>query len=98
MTFFSASKLFPPTAWETTSPSRTGRASTVLFPGKPMPDAILGTAQRFEPTLFFSVPTLYNAMSRGRQRLRPLLDPPVRLGGGGPPRRHLAAGKRCSAW
>jgi acyl-coenzyme A synthetase/AMP-(fatty) acid ligase len=37
-------------------------ASTVLFPGKPTPDAILGTAQRFEPTLFFSVPTLYNAM------------------------------------
>src|SRR5215216_5621353 len=37
-------------------------ASTVLFPGKPTPDVILGTAQRFEPTLFFSVPTLYNAM------------------------------------
>jgi benzoate-CoA ligase family protein len=37
-------------------------ASTVLFPGKPMPDAILGTTQRFKPTLFFSVPTLYNAM------------------------------------
>ena len=37
-------------------------ASTVLFPGKPMPDAILGTTQRFNPTLFFSVPTLYNAM------------------------------------
>src|ERR687897_1253388 len=37
-------------------------ASTVLFPGKPTPDAILGTAQRFKPTLFFSVPTLYNAM------------------------------------
>jgi len=37
-------------------------ASTVLFPGKPTPEAILGTAQRFRPTLFFSVPTLYNAM------------------------------------
>jgi benzoate-CoA ligase family protein len=37
-------------------------ASTVLFPGKPMPDAILDTAQKFKPTLFFSVPTLYNAM------------------------------------
>jgi benzoate-CoA ligase family protein len=37
-------------------------ASTVLYPGKPTPDAILGTAQRFRPTLFFSVPTLYNAM------------------------------------
>src|SRR5215208_586476 len=37
-------------------------ASTVLFPGKPMPDAILGTTQRFRPTLFFSVPALSNAM------------------------------------
>src|SRR5918995_59418 len=37
-------------------------ASTVLFPGRSTPDAILGTAQRFKPTLFFSVPTLYNAM------------------------------------
>jgi benzoate-CoA ligase family protein len=37
-------------------------ASTVLFPGKPTPEVILGTAQRFKPTLFFSVPTLYNAM------------------------------------
>jgi benzoate-CoA ligase family protein len=37
-------------------------ASAVLYPGKPTPEAILGTAQRFKPTLFFSVPTLYNAM------------------------------------
>src|ERR671912_186399 len=47
-------------------------ASTVLFPGKPMPDAILGTAQRLNPTLFFSVPTLYNAS-------------PTRVGAGDPP-------------
>lgn len=37
-------------------------ASTVLYPGKPTPEAILQTAQQYEPTLFFSVPTLYNAM------------------------------------
>ena len=37
-------------------------ASTVLYPGKPTPDAILETAQAQRPTLFFSVPTLYNAM------------------------------------
>jgi benzoate-CoA ligase family protein len=37
-------------------------ASTVLYPGKPTPGVILETAQRYEPTLFFSVPTLYNAM------------------------------------
>ncbi|CAN5182113.1 benzoate-CoA ligase family protein [soil metagenome] len=37
-------------------------ASTVLYPGKPTPEAVLGTAQSQRPTLFFSVPTLYNAM------------------------------------
>ncbi|WP_047865308.1 benzoate-CoA ligase family protein [Rubrobacter aplysinae] len=37
-------------------------ASTVLYPGKPTPEAILETAQANRPTLFFSVPTLYNAM------------------------------------
>ena len=37
-------------------------ASTVLYPGKPTPEVILQTAQRYRPTLFFSVPTLYNAM------------------------------------
>jgi len=37
-------------------------ASTVLYPGKPTPEAVLETAQANRPTLFFSVPTLYNAM------------------------------------
>jgi benzoate-CoA ligase family protein len=37
-------------------------ASTVLLAGRPSPPAILETAQRHRPTLFFSVPTLYNAM------------------------------------
>ena len=37
-------------------------ASTVLYPGKPAPQAILETIQRYQPTLFFSVPTLYNAI------------------------------------
>jgi benzoate-CoA ligase family protein len=37
-------------------------ASTVLFPGKPMPQAVLETIVRYRPTLFFSVPTLYNAI------------------------------------
>lgn len=37
-------------------------ASTVLFPGKPVPEVILGTIQQHRPTLFFSVPTLYNAI------------------------------------
>ena len=60
---FSASKLFHAYGLGNgvTFPYWAG-ASTVLFPGRPTPEAILGTAQRFRPTLFFSVPTLYNAM------------------------------------
>jgi benzoate-CoA ligase len=37
-------------------------ASSVLLPGKPTPGAVLETIQRFEPSLFFSTPTLYNAI------------------------------------
>lgn len=37
-------------------------ASTVLFPGRPTPDAMFETITRFHPTLFFSVPTMYAAM------------------------------------
>ena len=37
-------------------------AATVLLSGRPKPEPILETAQRNRPTLFFSVPTLYNAM------------------------------------
>jgi benzoate-CoA ligase family protein len=37
-------------------------ASTVLHPGRPTPQAILEMAQRYRPTLFFAVPTLYNAI------------------------------------
>ena len=37
-------------------------ASTVLLAGKPTPEVVLETIKRFEPTLFFSAPTLYNAI------------------------------------
>jgi benzoate-CoA ligase family protein len=37
-------------------------ATTVLLSGRPTPDAIFSAVARFRPTLFFSVPTLYNAM------------------------------------
>jgi benzoate-CoA ligase len=37
-------------------------ATTVLYPGKPQPKAILETAQSTRPTIFFSVPTLYAMM------------------------------------
>jgi benzoate-CoA ligase len=37
-------------------------ATTVLLSGRPRPEPILEAAQRERPSLFFSVPTLYNAM------------------------------------
>ncbi len=37
-------------------------ASTVLLPGRANPETTLEAAARERPTLFFSVPTLYNAM------------------------------------
>jgi benzoate-CoA ligase family protein len=37
-------------------------ASTVLFPGKPLPQVVLETVERYRPSLFYSVPTLYNAI------------------------------------
>ena len=37
-------------------------ATTVLLGGRPTPDAIYALVARHRPTLFFSVPTLYNAM------------------------------------
>ncbi len=37
-------------------------ASTVLYSGRPTPQAVLETIQRSRPTLFFSVPTFYNAI------------------------------------
>jgi benzoate-CoA ligase family protein len=39
-------------------------AGTVLLTGRPTPDAVFATVERFRPTLFFSVPTLYNALLR----------------------------------
>ncbi|HZC18240.1 MAG TPA: benzoate-CoA ligase family protein, partial [Rubrobacteraceae bacterium] len=37
-------------------------ASSVLLPGRPTPEAVLETIQRYEPTLFFCVPTLYRSI------------------------------------
>jgi benzoate-CoA ligase family protein len=37
-------------------------ATAVLLRGRPAPDRIYEAIERFRPTLFFSVPTLYNAM------------------------------------
>jgi benzoate-CoA ligase family protein len=43
-------------------------ATTALYPGKPQAKAILETAQTTQPTLFFSVPTLYAAMLQEIER------------------------------
>ncbi|MDP9478423.1 MAG: benzoate-CoA ligase family protein, partial [Actinomycetota bacterium] len=37
-------------------------SSTVLYPERPTPQVVLENIQRYKPTLFFSVPTLYNAI------------------------------------
>src|SRR6516225_4922162 len=37
-------------------------ASTVLLAGRPEPNAVLEVVERFKPTLFFGLPTLYNAL------------------------------------
>ncbi|HLG82622.1 MAG TPA: benzoate-CoA ligase family protein [Bradyrhizobium sp.] len=37
-------------------------ASTVLLAGRPEPHAVLDVIARFKPTLFFGLPTLYNAL------------------------------------
>lgn len=37
-------------------------ASTVLLAGRPEPSAVLDTIARLKPTLFFGLPTLYNAL------------------------------------
>lgn len=37
-------------------------ASSVLYPGRPEPEAVFDCVERFRPTLFFGLPTLYNAL------------------------------------
>jgi len=39
-------------------------AATVLLAGRATPEAVFATVARFRPTLFFSAPTLYNALLR----------------------------------
>jgi benzoate-CoA ligase len=45
-------------------------ASTVLSPGRPQAERLLEVADRYGPTLLFSVPTLYNAMLAVHERER----------------------------
>ena len=63
-TWFSrAPRCSTPTDWETTSPSRCGREpppSTLT--GRPTPDRLLERVRTHRPSLYFSVPALYNAI------------------------------------
>src|SRR5438045_191904 len=60
---FSAAKLFFAYGLgnSMTFPMAVGAAS-VLFPDRPTPEAVLATMQRFQPTIFAGVPTLYAAL------------------------------------
>jgi benzoate-CoA ligase len=49
-------------------------ATTILFPGKPHPKAILEVARAARPTVFFSVPTLYATMLEEGEREAYVLD------------------------
>ncbi len=42
-------------------PLRVG-GTTVLLPGRPLPDAVFGVIDKYQPTVFYSVPTSYAAL------------------------------------
>jgi benzoate-CoA ligase family protein len=39
-------------------------AATLLLPGQPKPSAIFGAIERFKPTVFFGLPTLYTSLTK----------------------------------
>ncbi len=43
-------------------------ASTVLYPGRPHPEAVFDVVDRYRPSLFFGVPTAYAAMLHALER------------------------------
>jgi benzoate-CoA ligase len=47
-------------------------AQSVLYPGRPSPDAVFDLIARHRPTIFFGVPTLYAAMLATKEGERPL--------------------------
>ncbi len=62
---FSASKLFFAYGLgnSLSFPLRYG-ASSILFPGRPSPEKLLELIDKYRPTVFFAVPTIYNALSK----------------------------------
>lgn len=60
---FSASKLpFAYGLGNSLSFPLASRASVILYPGKPTPEAIQDIFARYRPTVFFGVPVVYNAL------------------------------------
>jgi len=54
-------------------------ATTILFPGRPQPDAVFEVVNRYRPTLFFAVPTAYAGMLHAAERGVPIDMSSVRL-------------------
>lgn len=53
-------------------------ATTVLFPGRPTPDAVTDIIATYKPTIFCGVPTLYAALNAHLEQLAALPDAPIR--------------------
>ncbi|MDB5858942.1 MAG: putative benzoate-CoA ligase [Ramlibacter sp.] len=45
-------------------------ATAVLLPARPTPDAVFGVLKKYQPTIFYGVPTLYAALLAGGTRAR----------------------------
>jgi len=54
-------------------------ATTILFSGRPQPDAIFEVVNRYRPTLFFAVPTAYAGMLHAAEQGAPIDMSSVRL-------------------
>ena len=91
--FFSAAKLFFAYGHGNamTFPLWVG-GTTVLLAPKPTPQGTFETIERFRPTLFFGVPTLYAAQLQALERERP---GPAPRGDGDPGRPDLSSVRAC---
>jgi benzoate-CoA ligase family protein len=49
-------------------------ATTILFDGRPTPDTIFDTIEKFKPTIYFGVPTLYGAQLLSMEKRTPDLS------------------------
>ncbi len=72
---YSASKLFFAYGLgnSLTFPLRHG-GSTVLFPGRPTPEAVFAVLEKYRPTHFFGVPTLFASMLAAAEKSKPDLS------------------------